>query len=140
MIRGGHLDYCVLGAYEVAENGDLANWQLADSTEAPAVGGAMDLAYGAKQVLVMCEHNSKDGSPKIVRETKMPLTGRECVSRIFTDIAVIERTAGGMVVREMIEGLTFAELRERTGARLSLADDWKPLTAPDLPVPERRKR
>ncbi len=132
MVRGGHLDYTVLGAYEVAENGDLANWRLPNSKTAPAVGGAMDLAYGAKQVYVICDHNSKDGSPKIVKKTELPLTGRECVSRVFTDIAVIDRTPDGMVVREMIDGMTFDELQDRTGATLRLANDWKPLEAPDL--------
>jgi 3-oxoadipate CoA-transferase beta subunit len=140
MIRGGHLDICVLGAYEVAENGDLANWRLPDSKDAPAVGGAMDLAYGAKRVFVLCEHNSKDGTPKIVKETKLPLTGKECVSKIFTDVAVIERTGDGMVVREMIDGMGFDELQDRTGAKLRLANDWKPLAAPDLPEPEARRR
>ncbi len=140
MIRGGHLDFAVLGAYEVGENGDLANWRLPDSKGAPAVGGAMDLVYGAKKVLVMCEHNSKDGSPKIVKETKLPLTGRECVSKIFTDIAVIERTGDGMIVREIIDGVSFAELQDRTGAKLRLANDWKPLVTPDLPIEETTPR
>jgi 3-oxoadipate CoA-transferase, beta subunit len=140
MIRGGHLDFAVLGAYEVSENGDLANWRLPDSKDAPAVGGAMDLAYGAKKVLVLCEHNSKDGSPKIVKETKLPLTGKECVSKIFTDVAVIERTGDGMVVREMIDGLGFDELQDRTGAKLRLANDWKPLETPDIPEPEARRK
>ena len=140
MIRGGHLDFAVLGAYEVAENGDLANWRLPDSKGAPAVGGAMDLVYGAKKVLVMCEHNSKDGSPKIVKETKLPLTGRECVSKVFTDIAVIERTGDGMIAREIIEGVSFAELQDRTGAKLRLANDWKPLITPDLPDEETTPR
>lgn len=139
MIRGGHLDFCVLGAYEVAENGDLANWRLPESKGAPAVGGAMDLAYGAKKVLVMCEHNSKDGSPKIVKETRLPLTGRECVSKIFTDLAVIERTGDGMVAREIVDGLSFSELQDRTGAKLTLANDWKPLITPDLPDEEERR-
>ena len=100
----------------------------------------MDLAYGAKKVLVICEHNSKDGTPKIVKETSLPLTGRECVSKIFTDIAVIERTGDGMVVREMLDGMGFEELQDRTGAKLRLANDWKPLTVPDLPEPESRRR
>jgi len=140
MIRGGHLDFAVLGAYEVAENGDLANWRLPDSKEAPAVGGAMDLAYGAKKVLVICEHNAKDGAPKIVKETTLPLTGKECVSKIFTDLAVIERTGDGMVVREMVEGLGFDELQDRTGAKLRLANDWKPLEVPEIPEPEARRK
>jgi 3-oxoadipate CoA-transferase beta subunit len=140
MIRGGHLDFAVLGAYEVAENGDLANWRLPESKGAPAVGGAMDLVYGAKKVLVICEHNSKDGSPKIVKETKLPLTGRECVSKIFTDLAVIERTGDGMVVREIVDGMTFNELQDRTGAKLTLANDWTALVTPDLPLEERPSR
>lgn len=140
MIRGGHLDFAVLGAYEIGENGDLANWRLPDSKAAPAVGGAMDLVYGAKKVLVICEHNSKDGTPKIVKETKLPLTGRECVSKIFTDLAVIERTSDGMMVHEIVDGMTFKELQDRTGAKLTLANDWKPLVAPDLPIEERPAR
>jgi 3-oxoadipate CoA-transferase beta subunit len=140
MIRGGHLDFAVLGAYEVGENGDLANWRLPNSKDAPAVGGAMDLAYGAKKVLVICEHNSKDGTPKIVKETTLPLTGKECVSKIFTDIAVIERTGDGMVVREMVDGLGFDELQDRTGAKLRLANDWKPLETPDIPEPDARRK
>jgi 3-oxoadipate CoA-transferase beta subunit len=124
----------------VAENGDLANWRLPDSKAAPAVGGAMDLVYGAKKVLVICEHNSKDGSPKIVKQAKLPLTGRECVSKVFTDIAVIERTGDGMVVREIIDGMTFNEVQDRTGAKLTLANDWKPLVTPDLPVQEMTPR
>ena len=140
MIRGGHLDFAVLGAYEVAENGDLANWRLPDSKGAPAVGGAMDLVYGAKKLLVMCEHNAKDGSPKVVKETKLPLTGRECVSKVFTDIAVIERSGDGMIVREIIDGVSFNELQDRTGAKLTLANDWRPLVTPDLPVEEPKPR
>ncbi|MEE2759890.1 MAG: 3-oxoacid CoA-transferase subunit B [Pseudomonadota bacterium] len=132
MVRGGHIDICVLGAYEVGENGDLANWQLPHAKTAPAVGGAMDLAYGARRVYVMCDHNSKDGSPKIVKKCSLPLTGAECVTKVFTDLAVIELGENGMVVREMAEGMKFDQLQERTGAELCLANNWKTLTVPDI--------
>ena len=114
MIRGGHLDFAVLGSYEIGENGDLANWRLPDSKAAPAVGGAMDLVYGAKKVLVICEHNSKDGTPKIVKETKLPLTGRACVSKIFTDLAVIDLVNGEARVLDLAPGLTFGALQAMT--------------------------
>jgi len=138
MIRGGHIDICVLGAYEVGQNGDLANWQLKNSKTAPAVGGAMDLAYGARKVYIMCEHNAKDGTPKLVKECSLPLTGAKCVTRVYTDIAVVDCVDGGMVVRNMAVGLEFDELQDRTGAQLPLANDWQPLTAPDIKMPERR--
>lgn len=140
MVRGGHIDVCVLGAYEVGQNGDLANWRLPNTKSAPAVGGAMDLAYGARQVYIMCDHNGRDGAPKIVKQCTLPLTGAKCVTKVFTDIAVIERADDGMVVREMAEGLEFEELQERTGAELRLANDWKTLTAPDIAPPEKRAR
>ncbi|MEE2760896.1 MAG: 3-oxoacid CoA-transferase subunit B [Pseudomonadota bacterium] len=136
MVRGGHIDVCVLGAYEVAENGDLANWRLPHAKTAPAVGGAMDLAYGARRVYVMCDHNGKDGSSKIVKECSLPLTGAKCVTKVFTDLAVIELGEDGMVVREMAEGLKFDRLQERTGAELRLANDWQTLSVPDIAPPE----
>lgn len=139
MVRGGHLDYCVLGAYEVSQDGDLANWRLPQSKAAPAVGGAMDLAYGAKKVYVLCDHNSKDGSPKLVEECSLPLTGAKCVDRVFTDIAVVDVTPDGLIAREMVDGMEFDELEARTGAPIRLANDWKTLTAPDaLPKWQRR--
>ena len=131
MIRGGHIDICVLGAYQVSEKGDLANWMLPGSPIG-RVGGAMDLAYGAKRLFVICEHNSKDGTPKIVGQCTMPLTGLACVDRIFTDLAIIDVTEDGLVVREMVEGLAFDELCGRTAAPLTLANDWQPLTAPEI--------
>ncbi len=140
MIRGGHIDICVLGAYEVGENGDLANWRLPNVKTPPAVGGAMDLAYGARRVFVICEHNGKDGAPKIVKQCTLPLTGAECVTRIFTDIAIIDRTDDGMVVREMVAGLEFDDLQERTGAKLRVANDWQTLTAPAIAPPEKSAR
>lgn len=118
MIRGGHIDLCVLGAFEVAENGDIANWFLGRPNDIPAVGGAMDLAVGAKQVYVIMDHVSKNGEPKIVKTLKLPITGERCVNRIYTDLAVIDVTEQGLVVREMVDGLTFDELQSKTGAKL----------------------
>jgi 3-oxoadipate CoA-transferase beta subunit len=118
MMRGGHLDICVLGAFQVAANGDLANWHTGAPDAIPAVGGAMDLASGARQVFVMMEHLTKDGRPKIVERCSYPLTGLGCVSRIFTDLAVIDVTSDGLQVLEWVEGLDFDELCRRTGAPL----------------------
>jgi len=118
MMRGGHLDYCVMGGMQVAANGDLANWSLDRPGEAPAVGGAMDLAVGARRVYIMMEHNSKNGEPKIVERCTLPLTGAGVVDRIYTDLAVIDVTPEGLLVRDMIDGLTFEELQARTGAPL----------------------
>lgn len=118
MIRGGHIDLCVLGAFEVAENGDIANWFLGRPKDIPAVGGAMDLAVGAKEVYVMMDHVSKNGAPKIVETLNLPITGEKCVDRIYTDLAVIDVTDQGLVVRKMVAGLTFDELQANTGAKL----------------------
>jgi len=118
MMRGGHLDICVMGGMQVAANGDLANWSLAKPGEAPAVGGAMDLAVGARSVFIMMEHNSKNGDPKIVERCSYPLTGAGVVDRIYTDLAVIDVTPDGLVVRDMIDGMTLTELQGRTGAPL----------------------
>ncbi len=118
MMRGGHLDYCVLGAFQVAANGDLANWHTGAPDAIPAVGGAMDLAVGAKQVFVMMEHQTKTGESKLVKRCSYPLTGLACVSRIYTDLAVIEVTENGFVAREWVEGLSFDELCALTGAPL----------------------
>ncbi|WP_332613159.1 3-oxoacid CoA-transferase subunit B [Achromobacter sp. ESBL13] len=118
MMRGGHLDICVMGGMQVAANGDLANWSLAKPGEAPAVGGAMDLAVGARSVFIMMEHNSKNGDPKIVERCIYPLTGAGVVDRIYTDLAVIDVTPDGLVVRDMIDGMTLTELQGRTGAPL----------------------
>ena len=121
MMRGGHLDICVMGAMQVSEAGDLANWSLGRAGEPPAVGGAMDLAVGARRVYIMMEHNTKDGSPKIVQRCTLPLTGAGVVSRIYTDLAVIDVTPAGLVVRDMINGLTLETLQSRTGAPLRAA-------------------
>lgn len=129
MIRGGHIDACVLGAFQIAENGDLANWSIG-SSGVPAVGGAMDLAVGAKRVLVMTDHCTKNGEPKLVEKCSYPLTGPGVVNTVYTDLAVIDVTPEGFLVRERVENLPFEELQNRTGARLTLANDWHPLTAP----------
>ena len=130
MIRGGHIDACVLGAFQVAENGDLANWSTGAPSSVPAVGGAMDLAVGAKRVLVMTDHCTKKGEPKLVEKCSYPLTGPGVVNTVYTDLAVIDVTPEGFLVREQIESLAFEDLQSRTGARLTLANDWNPLTAP----------
>jgi 3-oxoadipate CoA-transferase beta subunit len=119
MIRGGHLDFCVLGAFQVAANGDLANWHTGAPDAIPAVGGAMDLASGAKQVFVMMEHTTKSGEHRIVERCSYPLTGVGCVKRIFTDLAVIDVTPEGLRAREWVEGLAFEELCALTGAPLA---------------------
>lgn len=122
MIRGGHIDLCVLGAFEVAENGDIANWATSAADAAPAVGGAMDLAVGAKQIWVITEHTTKDGAPKLVERCSYPLTALGAVSRIYTNLAVLDVTARGFVIREMVPNLTFDELQARTGAKLHQED------------------
>ncbi len=118
MIRGGHIDLCVLGAFEVAANGDIANWSISSNDRLPAVGGAMDLAAGAKQVWVTMDHVSKDGSPKIVEKCTYPLTALGVVRRIYTDLAVMEVTSRGVEVIDMVDGLTLEALQEKTGTKL----------------------
>ncbi|MDB5776750.1 MAG: pcaJ [Herbaspirillum sp.] len=121
MMRGGHLDICVLGAFQVSVTGDLANWHTGAKDAIPAVGGAMDLALGAKQVFVMMEHQTKNGESKIVAECSYPLTAVGCVSRIYTDLAVIDVTPDGLVVREILADISFAELQEITVVPLKMA-------------------
>jgi 3-oxoadipate CoA-transferase beta subunit len=121
MMRGGHLDFCVLGAFQVSAKGDLANWHTGAPGAIPAVGGAMDLAIGAKQVFVMMEHQTKQGESKIVQECTYPLTGIGCVTRIYTDLATIDVTADGLVARDIVEGLSFDELQRLTGVPLKQA-------------------
>ena len=127
MIRGGHIDISILGAYEVAKNGDIANWDI-PGPRPPAVGGAMDLVAGAKQVWVMfSSHVSKAGAPKIVENCSLPLTGVNCVDRIYSDLAIIERRDDALTVIGMVEGLTQEELQNKTGTRLNFADDCERL-------------
>jgi 3-oxoadipate CoA-transferase beta subunit len=116
MIRGGHVDITVLGAFEVASNGDLANWNSRAPDKGPLVGGAMDLATGSRQTWVLMAHNTRDGSPRLLEQCSLPLTGLGCVTRIYTDIAVIDVTPEGFVARELAEGIDAATLQSRTGA------------------------
>ncbi len=119
MMRGGHLDYCVLGAFQVSVRGDLANWHTGGKDAIPAVGGAMDLAIGAKNVYVMMDHLTKSGESKIVLNCTYPLTGLACVNRVYTDLAVIEVSTQGLVVLDVVDGLPFAELARLTGTPLT---------------------
>jgi 3-oxoadipate CoA-transferase beta subunit len=119
MMRGGHIDITVLGAFQVAANGDLANWATDDVSTPPAVGGAMDLAIGARRVLVMTSHTTKNGRPKLLPSCTYPLTAAGVVDRVYTDLAVIDVTPAGFVVREMVPGLTPDELQAKTAARLT---------------------
>lgn len=121
MIRGGHIDLCVLGAFEVAENGDLANWTTESNDRVPAVGGAMDLAAGARNVWVMTTHTTKSGAPKLVEACSYPLTAGGVVNRIYSELAVIEVTREGFFVTHMADGLSRKELQAKTGAPLRFA-------------------
>ena len=118
MMRGGHLDICVLGGFQVSETGDLANWHTGAPDAIPAVGGAMDLAIGARHVYVMMDHLTKSGESKIVKKCTYPLTGIACVDRIYTDLAVIDVTPRGLVARDLVGGLTFDDLQRLTGVSL----------------------
>jgi 3-oxoadipate CoA-transferase, beta subunit len=118
MMRGGHLDICVLGAFQVSHKGDLANWHTGAADAIPAVGGAMDLAIGAKKVWVMMDHVTKDGGHKLVEKCTYPLTGAACITRVYSDIAVIDITAKGLVCIEVAPGVEFAQVVAMTGAPL----------------------
>lgn len=119
MIRGGHVDICVLGAMQVSASGDLANWSTGAADAIPAVGGAMDLVAGVKAIFVLMEHVTRSGEPKIVEECTYPLTGRGVVSRIYTNLAVLEATSSGLVVTDLAPGVTFADVQAVT--RVTLA-------------------
>lgn len=118
MIRGGHIDLCVLGAMQVACNGDLANWSTGEPDAIPAVGGAMDLVAGVKSVYVITQHCTKSGEPKLVERCTYPLTGRGVINRIYTEFAVIDVTKAGFTLVELCPGIDFEFVRERTGAPL----------------------
>lgn len=122
MIRGGHIDVCVLGAYQVSEAGDLANWSTGNPEDIPAVGGAMDLVAGVETIYVITKHCTKSGSPKIVKECTYPLTGKNVVSRIYTDLAIIEIQNKKLLVLEMAPGVSFKLLQEKTAATLHMKD------------------
>src|SRR5436305_14272236 len=121
MVRGGHLDLCVLGAFQVAENGDLANWARSEDDNAPAIGGAMDLAAGARRIWVVMEHNTRSGEPRLLRRCTYPLTAKACVVRVYTELAVIDVTEQGFVVTDMLPGMTLEALQERTESPLTHA-------------------
>jgi 3-oxoacid CoA-transferase B subunit len=132
MIRGGHLDLALLGAFEVSEKGDLANWTTDDPGFPPGVGGAMDLAVGAREIRVLVEHTTKAGAPRIRRHCGYPLTAAAVVRRIYTDLAVIDVTPEGLVVHEMVEDIDLPALQTKTEANLRLAPNAKVLRAPAL--------
>ncbi len=118
MIRGKHIDVCVLGAMQIAEDGSLANWSTGAANAIPAVGGAMDLVAGVKTIYVITQHVTKKGEPKIVKECSFPLTGKKVVDRIYSDLAIIDVKKDGLYVKEMAPGVTFEYLQERTEAEL----------------------
>ena len=121
IIRGGHLDLCVLGAFQVAENGDFANWSKSN-TDMPSVGGAMDLAVGAKAVWLLMEHTTKSGDSKLMHRCTYPITALGAAKRVYTDLAVVDVTTDGFVVRDMAPGLTFEKLQDVTDAPLKMAN------------------
>ena len=133
MVRGGHLDLAVLGAYQVAQNGDLANWRVG-SKGVPAVGGAMDLVHGAKRVAVVTDHITKKGEPKLVEQCTFPLTGVGCVTRVYTSLAVLDISEGKFILREKLPAISMDELQAVTGATLHIDGD-----VADLIVPENLK-
>lgn len=123
MIRGGHIDVCVLGAMQVSKDGDLANWSTGKQGAIPAVGGAMDLVAGVKNIFVITQHITKHGDPKLVNECTFPLTGKQVVDRIYSDLAIIDVKDDGLFIREMAPNVTFEYLQERTEAKLNQYDN-----------------
>lgn len=119
MIRGGHIDVCVLGVMQVSKEGDLANWSTGAKNAIPAVGGAMDLVAGVKRIFVITQHVTKHGEPKIMEGCTFPLTGKQVVERIYTNLAIIDITKDGLQVREMAPSVDFEYLQSQTGTKLS---------------------
>lgn len=131
MVRGGHLDLAVLGAYQVAQNGDLANWRVGNKG-VPAVGGAMDLVHGAKRVAVLTDHTTKDGKPKLVEKCTFELTGVGCITRIYTSLAVVDVEDGRFVLKEKLADISMEEIQSLTGAPLHVIDPVIDLVVPEV--------
>jgi 3-oxoadipate CoA-transferase beta subunit len=131
MVRGGHLDVAILGAFQVAQNGDLANWSTGPGS-VPAVGGAMDLVHGAKRVAVITDHVTKDGKPKLVEKCSLPLTGVGCVTTVYTSLAVVDIVDRRFVLREKLAGMSIEELQSMTGARLMVDGGVEDLVVPEV--------
>ena len=131
MVRGGHLDVAILGAYQVAQTGDLANWRIGNKG-VPAIGGAMDLVHGAGRVAVITDHVTKDGKPKLVETCSFPLTGVGCVTRVYTSLAVIDIEEGHFVLREKLPTLSLDALQAVTGAELVVKGEWTDLLVPEI--------
>ncbi|MFT6302146.1 MAG: 3-oxoadipate CoA-transferase beta subunit [Granulosicoccus sp.] len=131
MVRGGHLDVAILGAYQIAQNGDLANWRVGNKG-VPAVGGAMDLVHGAKQVAVITDHVTKDGKPKLVESCTFPLTGVGCVTRVYSSLAVVDIKDGHFVLLEKLSDISMDELQSLTGATLHVDGDVGEMNVPEL--------
>jgi 3-oxoadipate CoA-transferase beta subunit len=136
MIRGGHIDVTILGAFEVASNGDLANWDNRIPDKGPLVGGAMDLAASAQAVWVLMEHTTRKGGPRLLEACTLPLTAVRCVKRIYTDLAVISVTQDGFLVHEVLPGISREELQARTGAKLVFSTDCRDLITPEIALPD----
>jgi 3-oxoadipate CoA-transferase beta subunit len=132
MMRGGHLDLTLLGGYQVSAAGDLANWDAAGSERAPLIGGAMDLAVGARQVWVIMDHTTREGQPRLVETCTYPLTAMGTVNRVYTNMAVVDVTPSGFVAREIVEGMSLSDLQAASGAPISAGADCRVLTAPQL--------
>ncbi len=131
MVRGGHLDVAILGAYQVAQNGDLANWRVG-SKGVPAVGGAMDLIHGAKRVAVVTQHVTKDGQPKLVDKCTFPLTGVGCITRAYTSLAIVDIEGGRFLLREKLPSLSMEDLQAQTGAPLHTDGPVGDLVVPEV--------